>query len=152
MRFVSAEPLLERVLKISGNIIFDALRGEAEEELTGKPVLGPKLTHLDWVICGKESGATARPMHPDWAKSLRDQSLAAGVALHFKQWGERGPDDFSLSGAKSIWMSNDGTTVDGGVAEVHASCCRKAMRLMVRHGKAGAGRMLDNREWNEVPA
>ncbi|KJZ22593.1 DUF5131 family protein [Tritonibacter mobilis] len=155
VRFVSAEPLLEQVylnaLKIRGNITIDALRGEAEEELTGKPVLGPKLTHLDWVICGGESGAKARPMHPDWAKSLRDQCLAAGVAFHFKQWGEWRPDDFSLSGAKSIWMSNDGTTVDGGVAEVHASCCRKTMRLMVRHGKAGAGRMLDNREWNEVP-
>ena len=39
------------------------------------------------MICGGESGPRARPMHPDWARSLRDQCTAAGVAFHFKQWG-----------------------------------------------------------------
>lgn len=46
---------------------------------------------LDWVICGGESGALARPMHPDWARSLRDQAARAGAAFHFKQWGEWAP-------------------------------------------------------------
>ena len=42
---------------------------------------------LDLVIVGGESGPRARPMHPDWVRSLRDQCVAAGVAFHFKQWG-----------------------------------------------------------------
>lgn len=42
-----------------------------------------------WVICGGESGPNARPMHPDWAKSLRDQCVAARVPFFFKQWGGR---------------------------------------------------------------
>lgn len=43
---------------------------------------------INWVICGGESGPGARPMHPDWARSLRDQCAAAGVPFFFKQWGE----------------------------------------------------------------
>ena len=45
---------------------------------------------IDWVICGGESGPQARPMHPDWARSLRDQCAAAGVPFHLKQITERG--------------------------------------------------------------
>lgn len=46
------------------------------------------LRRLDLVIVGGESGRHARPMHPDWVRSLRDQCVEAGVAFHFKQWGE----------------------------------------------------------------
>lgn len=50
--------------------------------------LGPlDLTGIDWVVCGGESGARSRPMHPDWARSVRDQCVAAGVPFFFKQWG-----------------------------------------------------------------
>ncbi len=42
---------------------------------------------LDWVICGGESGPGARPMHPDWARSLRDQCNAARVPFFMKQMG-----------------------------------------------------------------
>jgi hypothetical protein len=42
---------------------------------------------LNWVIAGGERGPDARPMHPDWARSLRDQCAAAGVLFFFKQWG-----------------------------------------------------------------
>lgn len=47
---------------------------------------------LSWVICGGESGPHARPMHPDWARGLRDQCKSAGVPFFFKQHGGRGPD------------------------------------------------------------
>ncbi len=47
---------------------------------------------LHWIICGGESGPHARPMHPDWARSVRDQAAAAGVPFLFKQVGGRGPD------------------------------------------------------------
>lgn len=48
---------------------------------------------LDWVIVGGESGNNpgVRPMHPQWARQLRDQCHKAGVAFHFKQWGEHFP-------------------------------------------------------------
>jgi protein gp37 len=59
--------------------------------LSLEPLLGP-LENLDlrgigWAIAGGESGPTARPIEPDWVRSIRDQCLAAGVPFHFKQWG-----------------------------------------------------------------
>jgi protein gp37 len=45
------------------------------------------LAGIGWVILGGESGPGARPMHPDWVRSVRDQCQAAGVPLFFKQWG-----------------------------------------------------------------
>ncbi len=48
------------------------------------------LAGIDWVIVGGESGPGARPMHPDWARNIRDQCKAAGVPFFFKQWGEYG--------------------------------------------------------------
>ena len=75
----------------------DALRRTpaAVRFISAEPLLGPlpslDLTDIDWLIVGGESGARARPMHPDWARNLRDQALAAGVALFFKQWGGRTP-------------------------------------------------------------
>jgi protein gp37 len=70
-----------------------------------EPALGaisPDLTGIHWVICGGESGPGARPMHPDWARSLRDQCNAAGVAFFMKQMGgarkpfEPIPDDLMI--------------------------------------------------------
>lgn len=59
--------------------------------LSIEPLLGPlpnlNLAGIDWVICGGESGPRARPMNPDWARSVRDQCQRAGVAFFFKQWG-----------------------------------------------------------------
>ena len=64
-----------------------------------------KLPAIDWVIVGGESGPKARPMHPQWAQSLRDQCNAAGVPFLFKQWGGR----TSKSGGREL----DGLTHDG---------------------------------------
>ncbi|HEX8570399.1 MAG TPA: DUF5131 family protein, partial [Caulobacteraceae bacterium] len=59
--------------------------------LSLEPLLGPlphlQLQGIDWVIAGGESGPGARPMNPDWVRSIRDQCSQAGVAFHFKQWG-----------------------------------------------------------------
>jgi protein gp37 len=101
--FISAEPLLGSVslapewLNV-GSIevkmdqdLYDSLGEDGRERYIRK--LQAEATHagfnqLDWVIVGGESGAGARPMHPDWARSLRDQCKAAGVPFFFKQWGE----------------------------------------------------------------
>lgn len=137
VRFVSAEPLLGP-LKLScihtspTEDMVNALTGVAVFEFTNRrgrldigAARGPS---LDWVIVGGESGPNARPMHPDWARSLRDQCQAAGVAFHFKQWGEWAADSLLL-------------TDEGG------RCPPPWMKI----GKARAGRLLDGREWNEVP-
>lgn len=59
--------------------------------LSLEPLLGPlhdlNLNGIDWAIAGGESGPSARPMNPDWVRSIRDQCVSAGVAFHFKQWG-----------------------------------------------------------------
>jgi protein gp37 len=59
--------------------------------LSIEPLIGPigtlGLSGIDWVIVGGESGPGARPMHPDWARSIRDQCLLAEVKFFFKQWG-----------------------------------------------------------------
>jgi protein gp37 len=47
--------------------------------------------HIDWVICGGESGPRARPMKRSWVRSLRDQCKLARVPFFFKQWGAFGP-------------------------------------------------------------
>lgn len=78
LHFVSCEPLLGPVdLKLC-------------EEDTNNPnnIYEDRRHYLNWVICGGESGPKARPMHPDWARSLRDQCAAARVPFLFKQWGE----------------------------------------------------------------
>ncbi|RJP45483.1 phage Gp37/Gp68 family protein [Candidatus Parcubacteria bacterium] len=105
VRFVSVEPLL-------GAIDFNALAEGAENlnALTGlrenpfSDIVTRRIgTKLDWIICGGESGHNARPMHPDWARSLRDQCKAAGVAFFMKQMSgktkaERSaiPDDMQI--------------------------------------------------------
>lgn len=86
---------------------------------------------IDWVIVGGESGGGARPIHPAWARSLRDQCVAAGVPFLFKQWGEW----ISVSekaGTGEHFHFPDGATV------------RKI-------GKQIAGRELDGKTWDQVP-
>lgn len=86
---------------------------------------------IDWVIVGGESGPNARPMHPDWARSLRDQCAAAGVAFFFKQWGE--------------WVS---VSEVEGPGEHHSFDDGATVR---RVGKTRAGRLLDGVEHNGMP-
>lgn len=76
----------------------DALRDTpfAVRGLSCEPLLGP-LPHLDlrgihWVIVGGESQRGARPMRAEWARDIRDQCVAAGVAFFFKQWGSHNSD------------------------------------------------------------
>ncbi|PXX66921.1 protein gp37 [Nocardia tenerifensis] len=58
---------------------------------------------LDWVIVGGESGPTARAMHPDWVRYLRDQCVDAGVPFFFKQWGGRTPKQHGRTLDGEIW-------------------------------------------------
>lgn len=129
VRWLSCEPLLGPV-DLSFNVQFEHSDNEGfgVESIKG----------IDWIVVGGESGHKARPMHPDWARSLRDQCQAVGVPFLFKQWGEWAPGmnfpDFIPS---SISASDMGFGDD--------------LNNMWRVGKKAAGRELDGRTWDEYP-
>jgi len=103
-------------------------------------------TGIDWVILGGESGPGARPMHPDWARSLRDQCAEAGVPFFFKQWGEWA-EAHQAGAVGSHWLSDDGRLTPAFEA------LPAPTDIMVRNvGKKGAGRLLDGAEHNGMPA
>ncbi len=137
VRFVSIEPMLGLV---------DLTRAwNSETALNGVcpghhlPVMkGLPRRSLDWVIAGGESGPQARPSHPDWFRSLRDQCAAAGVSFLFKQWGEWIGSD-QLAGKRFI--HTDETCHDWPNGSYSA-----------RIGKKSAGRLLDGRTHDGFPA
>jgi len=117
VRFVSCEPLVGPV---------DLTRWLGSKRQQGG---------IDWVIAGGESGGKARPMNPDWARSLRDQCLKEGAAFHFKQWGQWRPDSAIASTSKKSCVVES----QGGSAK------------LIRLSKHAAGRDLDGRTWDEFP-
>jgi protein gp37 len=182
VRFVSAEPLLGPIdltrvrapedphTPQDQEWLFDSLSTGAYYEQRFRNSFdevwydsgdGPyRETKLDWVIAGGESGPNARPMHPDWARSLRDQCAAAGVAYFFKQWGAWLPgeanhgqfdptpmnayrrcDNHSYEWPQNGEVQNFGTHPDRFSGDFHA---RKV-------GKAVAGRLLDGVQHNAMP-
>lgn len=150
---VSAEPLL-------GPIDFTCIPDGA---MDGIPLafnalqsVNAAATKLDWIIVGGESGKGARPMHPDWARAIRDQCAAAGTAFFFKQWGAWAPlidrerddpdwrQDYSRRFAdsdKTRWLN-----VEGGRG-FHG----ERFHVMGRAGKAKAGRLLDGVTHDGMP-
>lgn len=118
---------------------------------------------INWVICGGESGHGARPMHPEWARSLRDQCQATGVPFFFKQWGEwadmshsqivaSGPA-VSANGNVHDWMRQSVTFADNTERTIDAhSWTPHATSLMYKVGKQAAGNLLDGIEYQQFPA
>jgi protein gp37 len=106
-----------------------------------EPGLGPLILPDDflargkraWLIAGGESGPGARPIHPDWPRSLRDQCQAAGTPFFFKQWGE--------------WLSHH------QMGDLSGACKQTIIDGLsfYRVGKKNAGRLLDNQEWSQFP-
>lgn len=157
MRIISAEPLLGAIdfmLRPVDGGDWDALRGL--EYYSGASVysdsaLALKTIHpsLDAIILGGESGPGARPMHPDWARSIRDQCAAAGVPFFFKQWGEwalhRPVSGGDLGGDMSAGRVRIVHRVEDCPDETGTS------RYMARVGKRRAGRLLDGRAHDDLP-
>lgn len=127
VRWISAEPLLGPVdlARMSPKMFAakaNALTGNWKRD--GGPTKRETPT-LDWVVVGGESGPNARPIHPQWARSLRDQCASAGVPFLFKQWGEWFPHPEIIDAGGSLFHRfEDGT-------------------WMQRDGKKRAGRLLD---------
>lgn len=108
---------------------------------------------IDWVIAGGESGPNARPMHPDWVRSLRDQCQAAEVPFLFKQWGELAPAS-QIEGGVDIESLRKSTAIDqsGRIYEKNEKLPKSVgVEILHRVGKSKSGRLLDGREWNEFP-
>jgi len=109
------------------------------------------ISQLDWIIAGGESGAKSRPMHPDWARSVRDQCQAAGVPFFFKQWGEWKPAD-ECEGERRvlIFQGEAGARPISGPKNPEWHDWPNGW-ASARVGKKAAGRRLDGRTWDELP-
>lgn len=174
VRFLSCEPLLEG---ISLAFAFVNIREQTHEETGEKrrvdldgnvlPISGAEAysmnycdpfrrKNIDWVICGGESGVGygIRPMHPDWARGLRDQCVGAGVPFFFKQWGnfaavydrDQDASGSQVNNVKANFPRGRWVNLEGGHG-FHGD----RVHWMVPVGKVKAGRLLDGREWNEMP-
>ena len=108
-----------------------------------------------WAIAGGESGAQARPMHPDWARAIRDHCAAAGVAFFFKQWGNFVPGHYSQSRHTALLDPSDGAGC--GLVLGPPPHSQQSVKdwgdgyISVRVGKSRAGRLLDGITHNAMP-
>jgi protein gp37 len=135
-RFVSIEPMLGPIelteirpdicKTITQNVLWGIAINENRSLRDGLPV-------LDWVICGGESGSKARPMHPDWVRSVRDQCRNAGTPFFFKQWGE--------------WISEypQGKNL-GNMSQTY-----QYDKTFYKIGRKTAGDLLDGEQYHEWP-
>ncbi len=198
VRFISAEPLLGSLfqetphrgaMRRDGDAEpRDAHRGSREEAHASRGVRGEAevataedasptrqpvdLTGIDWVIVGGESGPGARPMHPDWARELRDACmdergwaftlgygdargpLPGEPAFFFKQHGEWAPSAQMPGVYPGDICWSLGPTGTLYTVDQHYVCAPNESdgEWLRRVGKKRAGRLLDGREWNEMPA
>lgn len=169
VRFLSCEPLLGAV--------------NVSQHLRCQSCLDPSVcwctdARVNWVIAGGESGPNARPMHPDWARSLRDQCKEAGVPFLFKQWGDWKPISEMLeSEYEQLYKPNriaEEHEDQSALNDVFGRSCivpqvpinyigetgiekgfwvheGHSGMLMFKLGKKKAGRMLDGAEWSQFP-
>ncbi|EFL29420.1 phage Gp37Gp68 [Streptomyces himastatinicus ATCC 53653] len=170
VRFLSCEPLLGPV-DLDGPIVPGRGRPKLTYWLTGRPAPGPERTtptgltmhspaivtgpRIDWVITGGESGHGARPAHPDWFRTIRDQCQEAGVAYLHKQHGEWA----SLKSMHEYVTDDDRVQI----LNVNGELCgrpwfgwnrdedQQGSVVVRRYGKKEAGRELDGRTWDEFP-
>lgn len=164
VRFLSMEPLLgpvdlERIQWPEKHKV-DVLRGGAWDLpgwIHGGFVNHSDMNTVDWVIVGGESGPGARPMHPDWPRSLRDQCAAAGVPFLFKQHGEWAPGSGDFGGGRFETAAIERTgqiVVPGGFTTTEypkGASSQDGWAMVHRCGKKAAGRLLDGVEHNGFP-
>lgn len=187
-RFVSIEPMLGpveltavRQSNNSGDMFSaDSLTGlwfrerrrneSRNDYMANQSAAQQRLSALDWVICGGETGPGARPMHPNWVRSLRDQCKDAEVPFFFKSWGEWGATAVNMGSGTPVfamfesfihycnkaptWMSKGDKLIcpDGHVPTCGAKEGKTYPMCIIRRvGKKRAGRLLDGQEHNEIP-
>lgn len=167
VRFLSMEPLLGHVdLKLQPK---DAANPMGS---SGTIFSGANAENLHWVIVGGESGPNARPMHPDWVRSLRQQCEAAAVPYLFKQWGEYRPaTSFQEAGYYPIIATNRAVAATSDMARAHRPMSGRFHMphqvesmldgtgqfahldcAMFKAGKKSAGRLLDGAQYDGYPS
>jgi protein gp37 len=160
VKFLSCEPLI-------GPVNFEQAIGDSLKWHAG----GLK-NCISWVIVGGESGPGARPMHPDWVRSIRDQCKDAGVPFFFKQWGEwyttwanmtdKSDHPFVFKYYNSYeqfiiknWVNKGDAciSIDGTLCKTGGDMkgCSYPVAIMQRVGKAKSGRLLDGIIHDEFP-
>ena len=142
LRFLSCEPLLGP-LELSNLSGWDIA---VAKKWLGKQLLSPE--GIGWVIAGGESGPNARPMHPNWARSLQKQCEATGTPFFFKQWGE-----WAASGKfmLDVLIGPDGAEHPKHQRVIVPNSPKDGSTYLFKVGKTAAGRLLDGRTWDEVP-
>ena len=155
IRFISAEPLLGP-LDIRSWIGLECRHQDSYAEPDTGATVCRKCEDqalLDWVICGGESGPRARPMHPAWARKVRDDCKNSVTPFFFKQWGEFAPIESPIENPQSNvrgqcrLVQMDGTHFD----RIFLEDIPPGAQWMERQGKHTAGALLDGREWREFP-
>jgi protein gp37 len=146
-----------------------ACRWASVEPLVGSIDPGP-LTDLNWIVVGGESGEDARPMHPQWVRTLRDACLAASTSFYFKQWGawwpwSQHPDtkehyDWLYKPApendpdaiRACRFRNGVMQLDGSI-DIDPADWRYPQGAMhtFRVGKSNSGAVLDGQTWTQFP-
>lgn len=142
-RWLSIEPMLGEIN------IFDYLFIETEKN-PYPDAEKDEIRVIDAVVLGGETGPGARPVHPDWVRKVRDDCAAAGVDFYFKQWGEWGE---SLNGVTKRKFEPEQLRYahDDGTAFPIGKGYKPSKRLLCRVGSKRAGRLLDGKEYNDLP-
>jgi protein gp37 len=123
-----------------------------------EPALGPvqfgealggavNIARIDGIVVGGESGPRARPMHPKWARDVRDLCMALGIPFFFKQWGEFSPGAAVRGFSQWPDLSNHSVLVPAHPGREGFD----SHQIMNRVGKHAAGAHLDGVEWKELP-
>lgn len=157
VRWVSVEPLLGPVRLarwLRARMLSPGL-------MDGRALTTAHLTRkLDWVVLGGESGARARPMHPAWARAVRDECLGADIPFLFKQWGEYVPA--TIEG--HLGFASHGRPIGGhfrfcdqsdaphGDFQLLPTAQLDEVTVAFRFGKARASRLLDGVLHDAYPA
>lgn len=142
VHFISCEPLL-------GMLDIAKWLKPVQCQYVDNPREGYSLPPVNWVICGGESGPKARPMHPDWARLLRDQCKAAGVPYFFKQWGaylaisQMNENQINEIDTAALDKLHDRNKINLELDPYYSLC---------NMGKHWTGSLLDNVEHKEFPA
>jgi protein gp37 len=135
-RGLSMEPLLGPV-----DLLTPSSKLPLRTAIPGEPL--PPIPSIDWIIVGGESGAgeKTRPTHPKWVTSIREYCEQMRVAFFFKQWGDWQP---LKQGSAYLHGFHEARVLSNGPGPTGWP--------IYRVGKAKAGRLLDGREHNDLPA